>query len=82
MKALEAPRGKPTEKVVFWFLQWHRAANKRPFTFKYQTELAQASGVSARAISDLVEAKERGEGRLWWFLFTGTSADVPDTSEL
>lgn len=82
MKVLEAPTGKPTEKIVFWFLQWHRAAYGKPFKFRYQTELAAAAGVSNRAISDLIEAKNSGKEHLKWFIFNGTSADVADTSEL
>ena len=82
MRVLEAPKGKPTEKIVFWFLQWHRAAHRKPFTFKYQNQLAQAAGVKESAISGIVKAKEAGEPRLWWFIFTGSEADVTDTSEM
>jgi len=82
MKVLEPPEGKPTEKIIFWFLQWHKAAYGRPFRFKYQNELAAAAGVSQRAVSDLILELERGNSRVDWFVYNGTSADVRDTSEL
>jgi hypothetical protein len=82
MKVLEPPKGKPTEKIIFWFLQWHKAAYGSPFRFKYQEQLASAAGVSARAVSDLIAETERGTERVQWFVYTGTSADVKDTSEL
>lgn len=82
MNTLEPVNGKPTERIIFWFLQWHRARYGKPFSFRYQQELAAAAGVSPRAVSDLVHAKNNGEERVAWFVFTGNSADVKDTSEL
>lgn len=82
MRVLEPPKGKPTEKVIFWFLQWHKAAYGKPFRFRYQTELAAAAGVSNRAVSDLILEVERANPRVEWFIYTGTSADVRDTSEI
>ena len=74
-KLMEPPKGKPTTKVVFWFLAWHREKYGEPFRFVLQKELADASGVSDRAISDLVNNPPS------WFVYTGRSADVVAQTE-
>jgi hypothetical protein len=40
--------------AVFWFLAWHQAEFRQPYTFGTQAEFAAAAGVSPSVISDLI----------------------------
>jgi len=71
---VQPPKGVRSGQIgLFWFLAWYQERTGEPYTYKTQTELAEASGISQSTISRIVH-----DDKPKWLLVTDKAISLVD----